>query len=54
LAEFRRIVFEEATAPLLERANEPELAAAWAAGRAMSESDAAAYALEALPNQLRV
>jgi len=37
--------FDECSAPVRERLGEPELAAAWAAGRAMSEADAAAYAL---------
>jgi predicted ATPase/class 3 adenylate cyclase len=37
--------FEEGSAPVRERIGEPELSAAWAAGRAMSEADAAAYAL---------
>jgi predicted ATPase/DNA-binding SARP family transcriptional activator len=37
--------YDECTAALRERLDEPELAAAWAAGRAMSEADATAYAL---------
>ena len=43
--ESERAVLDDATAPVLERAGEPDIAAAWAAGRAMSEADAAAYAL---------
>ncbi len=38
-------------APVVDRADEPEIAAAWAAGRAMSESDAAAYALATVAEQ---
>ena len=41
----RRSAFAEAMAPVVDRADEPEIAAAWAAGRAMSETDAAAFAL---------
>ena len=37
--------FDECSAPVRDRVREPELAAAWAAGRAMSEADAAAFAL---------
>jgi hypothetical protein len=36
--------YDECSAPVRERVREPELAAAWAAGRALSEEDAAAYA----------
>ncbi len=43
--ESERAVLDDATAPVHDRADEPAIAAAWAAGRAMSESDAAAYAL---------
>jgi hypothetical protein len=38
-------VYTDCSAPVRERLGEPELAAAWAAGRALSEADAAAYAL---------
>jgi hypothetical protein len=41
-------VYEECSALVRDRLDEPELAAAWAAGRAMSEADAAAYALAAV------
>jgi predicted ATPase/class 3 adenylate cyclase len=42
---FERDTFTEAIAPVFERANEPGIAAAMAAGRTMSEADAVAYAL---------
>jgi predicted ATPase/class 3 adenylate cyclase len=42
---YERSAVEEGAALVLDRADEPEIAAALAAGRAMSESDAAAYAL---------
>jgi len=38
-------VYADCSAPVRERLSEAELAAAWAAGRALSEADAAAYAL---------
>ena len=38
--------FAEGSAPVRDRLAEVELAAAWAAGRALSEADAAAYALK--------
>ena len=38
----------EAMATVEARAGEPEIGAAWAAGRAMSEADAVAYALSTL------
>ena len=38
--------YAEGSAPVRERLGEVELAAAWAAGRALSEADAAAYALK--------
>jgi hypothetical protein len=38
-------VYADCSAPVRERLGEAELAAAWAAGRALSEADAAAYAL---------
>ena len=43
--------YADAVAPVLARAGEPEIAAAWAAGRAMSEADAAAYALATVAEQ---
>jgi predicted ATPase/class 3 adenylate cyclase len=46
-----RDAFDEVAAPLLDRVDEPEIAAALAAGRAMSESDAAAYALAWVADQ---
>ncbi len=36
--------YDECSEPVRSRLDEPELAAAWATGRAMSEADAAAYA----------
>ena len=48
---YARSAYAEALAPLVERAEEPEIAAALAAGRAMSESEAAAYALLAVAEQ---
>jgi tetratricopeptide (TPR) repeat protein len=42
---FDRDPYDEATAAVLTRANDPEIAAALAAGRAMSDAEAAAYAL---------
>jgi predicted ATPase/class 3 adenylate cyclase len=45
---YSRPAFAEATASVLERREEPGIAAAWLEGRAMSETDAAAYALATL------
>ena len=42
---YERDAYAEVLGRVLDRADEPELAAALAAGRAMSEADAAAYAL---------
>jgi ATP/maltotriose-dependent transcriptional regulator MalT len=42
---FDREVFDGPSAPVLERADEPEIGSAWAAGRAMSDAEAVAYAL---------
>jgi len=42
---YEREAFAEAVGQVLAHADEPELAAAWTAGRAMTDSDAAAYAL---------
>jgi tetratricopeptide (TPR) repeat protein len=41
-------IYNDYAAPVLEQRAEPEIAAAWHAGRAMSEADAAAYALAAV------
>ena len=38
--------YAESSAPVRDRLGEVELAVAWAAGRALSEADAAAYALK--------
>ena len=51
MEDYEREAFEDALAPVLDRADEPEIAAAWAAGRAMSEADAAAYALATVAKQ---
>jgi predicted ATPase/DNA-binding SARP family transcriptional activator len=45
---YEQAAVAEGTTLVLGIAGEPELEAAWAAGRAMSESDAATYALSAL------
>jgi predicted ATPase/class 3 adenylate cyclase len=45
---YARAAFAEATESVLERREEPAIAAAWSEGRAMSETDAAAYALATL------
>jgi len=42
---YERLAFAEAMAPVVDRAEEPAIAAAWAAGRAMSEADAVSFAL---------
>jgi predicted ATPase/class 3 adenylate cyclase len=42
---FAARAYADCSAPVRERLGEAELAAAWAAGRALSETDAAAYAL---------
>jgi predicted ATPase/class 3 adenylate cyclase len=42
--------FEAASTPVLERLDDPAIAAAYAAGTAMSQDDAAAYALAAVAN----
>ena len=49
--EYERLAYAGAMAPVLERADEPDIAAAREAGRAMSESDAAAYALATVARQ---
>jgi predicted ATPase/class 3 adenylate cyclase len=48
LDQFAARVYADYSAPLRERLSEPELAAAWATGRALSETDAGAYALTAV------
>jgi len=45
LDRYERAAFEAALAPLLDRLDEPELAAARTAGQKMNEADAAAFAL---------
>ena len=37
--------FDESAAPVRKRLSEPAVAAAWAAGRAMSEDEAVSFAL---------
>jgi tetratricopeptide (TPR) repeat protein len=44
-APYERLAFDEAVTPVVARADEPTIAAAWAAGRTMSDSEAVAYAL---------
>ena len=46
--------FDECSAPVRERLDEPELAAAWGAGRALGEADATAYALNTVADQVPV
>jgi predicted ATPase/DNA-binding SARP family transcriptional activator len=46
-----RSAFEEAVAPVVDGADEPDIAVGWASGRAMSESEAAAYALATITEQ---
>jgi hypothetical protein len=48
---YERDAFDEAVASVLERADDPEIASALAAGRAMSDSEAAAYALATVAEQ---
>ena len=48
LDEYGVRAYDECSAPVRERVGEPELAAAWAAGRALTEADAGAYALMAI------
>ena len=43
--------FEVAMKLVADRADEPEIAGAWAAGKATTESDAAAYALATVADQ---
>jgi hypothetical protein len=45
LEPYEKIVYDEATLPVTEKLDDPAFAEAWAAGRAMSESDAAAFAV---------
>jgi predicted ATPase/DNA-binding SARP family transcriptional activator len=51
---YERIAFEDAIAPLLACADEPNLAAAREAGKAMNEPDAAAYALATVADRMHV
>jgi predicted ATPase/class 3 adenylate cyclase len=44
--------YAEGSAPVRERLGEDDLAAAWAAGRALNEADAAAYALQTVTEPL--
>ena len=53
MEDYERETFDEALAPVLDRADEPEIAAALAAGRDMSEADAAGYALATVAEQTR-
>jgi hypothetical protein len=48
---YERATFSEAITPVVDRADQPKIAAAWTAGRKMSESDAAAYALAIIAEQ---
>src|SRR5262249_22763909 len=48
---YERDAFDEAVASVLERAADPEIASALAAGRGMSDSEAAAYALAIVAEQ---
>jgi hypothetical protein len=48
---YEREAFDEAVASVLDRANDPEIASALAAGRAMSDSEAAAHALATVAEQ---
>jgi len=48
---YERDAFDEAVAPVLERADEPEIASALAAGRELSDAEAAACALSAAEQQ---
>ena len=48
---YERSAYEDGAALVLDRIDEPEIAAAWAAGRAMSEADAAVYALATVAEQ---
>jgi hypothetical protein len=50
---YERAAFAEAMTQVVDRADEPEIAAAWAAGRAMNEADAAAYALATVAEQTK-
>jgi predicted ATPase/class 3 adenylate cyclase len=50
---YEQAAFEEGMKLVADRADEPEIEAAWAAGRAMSEAGAAAYALATVAEQAR-
>jgi predicted ATPase len=45
LTRYESLAYEEGVTLVTKRGDEPEIAAAWAAGRAMSEPDAVTYAL---------
>jgi predicted ATPase/class 3 adenylate cyclase len=53
MAPYERSALEDAVASVFDRATDPEIAAAWAAGRAMSEDEAAAYALATVAERTR-
>ena len=53
MAPYERLALANAVASVVDRVDEPEIAAAWAAGRAMNEADAAAYALATVAKQTR-
>ncbi len=53
MAPYERSALANAVASVVDRIDEPEIAAAWAAGRAMNEADAAAYALATVAKQTR-
>jgi hypothetical protein len=46
-----RSAFDAAVAPVAARADDPAIAAAWALGRTLSDSEAAAFALSAVAAQ---
>jgi hypothetical protein len=51
---YERPAFEEALAPIAERADEPPIAAALAAGRKMTESEATSFALGTATEQVAI
>jgi hypothetical protein len=50
-AAYEWFAFSEGVTSVADRAEEPVIAAAWAAGRTMSETEAAAYALATVAKQ---
>jgi hypothetical protein len=46
--------YTKTAAPVLDRLDEPDVAAAYAAGRAMTQADAAAFALGAVAREARL